>query len=294
MSPDRRDDETREHRDPDAILAELGRRLDQAYAAAPAQLRGAARLRDGAERVRGALGRHPVVGRRRWIGLGAVAALLVGPTAVATHDTLFGTNPPAAPGSLDGPGALSPDAAGTPVAVAAGSARGIPWRLSASLCRYGTVQAVGLFLDVPGGGAGSRCDVAARRGGLPTGSATGAPSPAALRDRRIQTYIDPVADVTWVFGVLPAGATAAAVRSRPLEVAGAPGATTRAMAVAIDPRAVPRGVPSGLSVFAVALPGAREVTATTVAGPDSSVVLRCTRAGRCLPATPTPPEESRP
>jgi hypothetical protein len=278
------------HRDPDAVLAELGRRLDRAYSAAPGARRGGLRLP-------ARLGR--IAGRRRWVAAGAVAALLVGPTAIATHDTLFTTAPPTAPGALDGPGALTPDAAGTPVYVADGTDAGVRWRLSASLCRYGAVQAVGLFLDVPGGGAGARCDVAAR--GQGTGYPSGAPSPAALRDRRIQSYIDPVSGRTWVFGVLPPEAAAVVIRTRDLQAgATSAAAPTRVPTVPIDPRAVPRGVPAGLRVFAVALPGAREVAGSAATTTSGTPVLRCGRDGRCLRPTnatstsSSHPEESRP
>lgn len=277
-------------RDPDAVLAELGHRLDRAYAAAPETRRG--------PRLPRRLTRSAVRGRRGWVAAGAVAALVVGPTALATHDTLFTTPPPSAPGALDGPGALTPDATGTPVYVADGAVAGVRWRLSASLCRYGAVQAVGLFLDVPGGGAGARCDVAGR--GAQAGPAAGAPSPAALRDRRIQSYIDPVSGRTWIFGALPAEAASVAIRTRGLSPGAPADRTTRLATTPIDPRAVPRGVPAGLRVFAFAVPGAREVAGGQALSTAGAPVLTCGRDGRCRrptapsSAAPSHPEESRP
>jgi hypothetical protein len=171
-------------RGPDEILGELGRRLDRAYLDAP--------------RTR----------RARWLVAAVAAVALAGPTAVATHDAIFApAPPPAPPQARGGAGAVQPDAVGAPINVARGTRHAIAWQMSASLCRYGTVQAVGLFLDVPGGGAGARCDVASRTPGA-------APPPVALGERRTQTYIDPVSGRTWVFGVLPATAASAVVSSR--------------------------------------------------------------------------------
>ncbi len=259
-------------RDVDAILGELGRRLQEGYAAAPAR-----RLRRPPRRL------LPSRRRRAWPVAAVALALFAGPTAVATHDTLFQTAPPPAPGSLDGPGAIRPDSAGTPVRVAAGRSAGVPWTLAASLCRYGEVQAVGLFLDVPGGGAGARCDVA--------GPGRGARSPAGLRARRVQTYVDPVADRTWVFAALPSAVASADVRSRPLGAsASAAPSTQRVPASGIDPRAVPRGVPAGLRVFAVALPGLRVLAGVDGLDATGAHSLTCTADGRCRPDR----QESRP
>lgn len=268
------------HREPDEVLEELGRRLDRAYDAAPARSwpRWRSPLRSGLPRRRAT----------RWVLALAAVAGLAGSTAVATHETLFAPSPPALPDALGGAGAVHPDTAGSPVYVAAGTRYGIPWKMSASLCRYGDVVAVGLFLDVPGGGAGARCDVASDRPGS-------AQSPLALRERRTQTYIDPASGRTWVFGVLPGDATTAVVRSRALDAApGAPVTRVRAVATAIDPRAVGRGIPADLRVFVVATPGVRQVAGVDALDAAGAPVLRCRRDGRCVSPVQSSPEESRP
>lgn len=265
-------------REPDAILAEIGERLDRAFAEAEGST---GWLRSSARRgvARFARRRSP-----RWGAIVVTAAVLLGgPAAVATHDSLFTQPPPAMPGLLGGPGAVTPDQTGTPVFVSSGTRDGVAWRLSASVCRYGVVQAVGVFLDVRGGGAGARCDVASR---LPGSGA----SPAALGRRRIQTYVDPISDRTWVFGVLPVGAAAVSVVSRSLSETGTAATTTRAESVAIDPRAVARGIPAGLRVFVVSLPGARDIPRVDVSDGAGSPMLRCGRDSRCLPVSNTPEE----
>lgn len=267
-------------RDPEEVLAEVGLRLGRAYAKAEGS---SGWLPSSARRgvARFSRRRYP-----RWGAIVVTAAVLLGgPAAVATHDSLFTQPPPAMPGLLGGPGAVTPDQTGTPVFVASGAREGVGWRLSASVCRYGAVQAVGLFLDVRGGGAGARCDVASS---LPGAAA----SPAALGRRRIQTYVDPISDRTWVFGVLPVGAAGVSVISRSLSVDGGSTVTSAASAP-IDPRAVARGIPAGLRVFVVSLPGARDVPRVNVSDGAGTPMLRCGRDSRCLPVT-KPPEESRP
>lgn len=252
-------------RAPDEVLAELGRRLDNAYAAAE--------RRPGFARVAGR--RAP-----RWAVALAAALLIAVPGAVATHDTLFTQPPPVPPELLGGPGSVTPTAAGVPVYVRSGSSEGVSWRLSAAVCRYGAVQAVGLFLEVPGGGAGARCDIASRLRGARV-------SPQDLAERRVQSYVDPVADRTWVFGVLPLTAATVDVASRDLASGpGVPLEKTAVSAVPIDADAARRGVPAGLRVFVVALPHARDVPAVEVSDSSGALILRCGRAGRCLEASP--------
>jgi hypothetical protein len=265
-------------RDPDAILAELGGRLSDAFDEAERKSgwqtwsarRGFARL---------ARRRSP-----RWAIAVTAGLLFAGPAAVATHDNLFTQPPPASPGLLGAPGAVTPDRTGVPVFVGSGERGGVGWRLSASVCRYGVVQAVGVFLDVRGGGAGARCDVASR---LPGTNA----SPSALAQRRVQTYVDPIADRTWVFGVLPVGAATVEVRSRSLSTARGGLTTTRAATQAIDPRSVVRGIPAGLRVFVVSLPGARDVAGVDVSDGTGTPMLRCGRESLCL-TVQSPSQES--
>jgi len=247
-------------REPEQILAELGRRLDRAYAAAERR----PRLARAVPRV-----------SPRWAVALAALLLLVVPGAVATHDTLFTQPPPVPPDLLGGPGSVTPNSAGTPVYVRSGSADGVGWRLSAAVCRYGNVHAVGLFLDVPGGGAGARCDVASRLRGAHV-------TPQELAERRVQTYVDPVADRTWVFGVLPGGAATVNVRSRGLAGGSRALQSTPGVAVPVDDQAVRRGVPEGLRVFVVALPHAQDVVRVDVSDRAGALALRCGRDGRCL------------
>jgi len=223
-------------RDPDAVLDELGGELGRRFAAPPRR------------RVR-----HPVA-------LVALLVLALVPTAVATRDVLRAPAPPAPPG------AERPARAGTQVWVAAGREDGVPWRLSASGCAVGDEVAVGLFLAVPGGGAGARCDVAPR----------GVPRVAA---RRVHTYVDPDARRTWAFGAAPAEARAVEVVARSFSTA----AERRRVALRpADPEAVARGrLPAGLQVFVVALPGAREVPLVRVLDGTGAVLATC-RDGRCV------------
>jgi hypothetical protein len=251
-------------RDPDEILDELGGALQGAWAAGGARPRGhrLAWLSDGL-RLRG--------GRRGLVAATAVALALV-PTAIATRDAVWAPDPPPLPAQLRPRDAVVPGAAGTPVYVGAGVQRGVDWRLSATTCRYGQVEAVGLFLTVPGGGAGARCDVASRRPGA---------SPEALAARRVQTYYDPVSGVTWAFGAVPARATAVAVTSRAY---GGGAAVTRGVpADPVDPRAIEQGhLPAGLRVFVVALVGGRDVAHVVATDAAGAPALTCDN-GRCEP-----------
>lgn len=209
-------------RDPDAVLEELGRQLRDGFAAA-----------DRAPWWRRALARRRAL-RPLLLGL-----LLAGgaSTALATRDVL---RAPAIPAPPPVPGALAPDRSTLPTYVARGTADGVAWRLSASSCAYGGVRVVAAFLEVPGGGGGTRCDVAAA-----------SRPPAALAARRVLSYYDPVGDRTWVFGVLPAAARSATVTvpsgvrvtvaTGPVDVRGATGAgldRTARVLVAVVPGAV--------------------------------------------------------
>jgi len=165
---------------------------------------------------------------------------------------------------------VAPGTSGTPVYVGAGTQRDVAWRLSATVCRYGTIEAVGLFLSVPGGGAGARCDVAARSPGA---------SPAALAARRVQTYYDPASNVTWAFGTLPAGARAVEVTSRPY--GGGTPSTERIATTAIDDQAIEQGhLPAGLRAFVVALPGGRDVAHVRASDGTGARLMTC-EDGRC-------------
>jgi hypothetical protein len=244
-------------RDPDAILAELGATLQGAWAGAPPpRPRPRVRLRGG---------------RRGLLAAAAATLALVVPTAIATRETVFAPDPPPAlPTALRPGAAIAPGAAGTPVYVGAGRERGVAWRLSATTCRYGSIAAVGVFLSVPGGGAGARCDVAAQAPGA---------SPAALAARRVQTYYDPASDVTWAFGALPAAARAVEVSSRPY--GGGATTTTRVAAAPVGADAIEQGhLPGGLRVFVVALPGGRDVARARVTDAAGAVLLTCVD-GRC-------------
>jgi hypothetical protein len=241
-------------RTPDELLGELGQSLQGAWAA---------------DRRRRARPAFPRLRRRGLIAVVACGLALV-PTAVATRDALWAPDPPPLPDQLRPRDAVAPGAAGTPVYVGAGEQAGVAWRLSATTCRYGSITAVGLFLTVPGGGAGARCDVAARRPGS---------SPRALAARRVQTYYDPVSATTWAFGALPADARTVTVTSRAFG-----GGETRVdelAAAPVDPRAITEGhLPAGLRVFVLALAGGRDVADVQATDGAGAVVVRCAD-GRC-------------
>jgi hypothetical protein len=233
-------------REPDAILEALGRDL-----------------RDAWRRPRR---RSRLAGWRR-SGMIAVATLVLVPTALATRDAVRAPAPASLPDAARPPDAVAPRHAGDQVYVAAGELRGVAWRLSASACDYAAARAVGVFLSVPGGGGGARCDIASG------GAGAGGVSPGTLARRLVQTYFDPVAGRTWAFGALPAGA-------RRVEVA-ATGARATVAAAPADPAAVGRGdLPAGMRVFVAALDGARDVPLVTARDATGAVLLVC-RDGRC-------------
>jgi hypothetical protein len=237
-------------RDPDAILAELGHDLRSAWAR---------------PRRRSLLPRH----WRRGLVL-ALAALALVPTALATRDAIWAPDPPPLPDALRPPGSVAPQRAGAQVYVARGDTGGVAWTLTASACDYGDVRAVGVFLTVPGGGGGARCDVATRLPGAGV-------SPRALARRLVQTYFDPVSGRTWAFGAVPAGA-------RTVDVS-ATGARTTVAAEPADPDAVAKGgLPAGMRVFVAVLDGSRDVPLVTVRDDAGAVLLVC-REGRCAVAT---------
>jgi len=236
-------------RDPDAILAELGHDLRAAWARPPRRARFA-----------------------RWPrGLVLVLALLaLVPTALATRDAIWAPEPAPLPDAARPPGAFAPQRTGAQVYVAAGAERGVAWRLTASACDYGQVRAVGVFLTVPGGGGGARCDVASRRPGVGV-------SPSVLARRLVQTYFDPVSGRTWAFGALPAAA-------RTVDVTGAT-ASTRVAAAPADPDAVAKGgLPAGMRVFVAVLDGAHDVPLVVARDASGAALLVC-REGRCSPPT---------
>jgi hypothetical protein len=236
-------------RDPDAILAELGHDLRAAWARPPRRARIAPWHR-GAVLV--------------------LALLALVPTALAARDAIWAPEPPPIPNFAQPPGAITPTRAGAQVYVAAGTERGVAWKLTASACDYGDVRAVGVFLTVPGGGGGARCDVASRTPGVGV-------SPGALAQRLVQTYFDPVSGRTWAFGALPADA-------HKVDVA-ATGASTTVDAMPADDDAVAKGgLPTGLRVFVAVLDGARDVPLVTVRDASGAVLLTC-REGRCAPPT---------
>jgi hypothetical protein len=249
-------------RDADEILAELGGALQGAWAADAAAHRG--RRLPAFARVR-----RPHAGRRGLIAAAAVALALV-PTAIATRDSVWAPDPPPLPAQLRPRDAVVPGASGTPVYVGTGTQRDVDWRLSATTCRYGRVAAVGLFLTVPGGGAGARCDVASHRPGA---------SPEALAARRVQTYYDPVSANTWAFGALPPQARTVTVTSRPY--GGGAARTDHVAAAPVDARAIEQGhLPGALRVFVLALPGGRDVAHVSVADSAGRLILTCDD-GRC-------------
>jgi hypothetical protein len=237
-------------RDPEAILAELGHDLRAAWARPPQR-----RL------------------RARWPrGLVLILALLaLVPTAVATRDAIWAPEPAPLPAGVRPPGAVAPQRTGAQVYVAAGVERGVAWRLTASACDYGRVRAVGVFLSVPGGGGGARCDLASPRPGVGV-------SPGVLARRLVQTYFDPVSGRTWAFGALPAAA-------RTVDVTSA-GAATSVVATPADPDAVAKGgLPAGMRVFVAVLDGAHDVPLVTARDASGAALLIC-REGRCAPPNP--------
>jgi hypothetical protein len=97
--------------------------------------------------------------RRRWRLFAALVAVVLaagGATAAATS-TIWAPAPRISVPALPA-GAPVPDAASRPVYVASGR----DWRLSAAACRFGTRTTVAVFLTVPFGGAGWRCDALSR------------------------------------------------------------------------------------------------------------------------------------
>jgi hypothetical protein len=230
-------------REPEQILEELGASVERAWARRRAR----------------PLWRR-LLPARRGAAVAVVAVLALVPTAVATQDVLFAPKPPALPSELRAPGAQDPTRVGNAVYVA----RGAGWKLSASTCDYGGARVVGVFLTVPGGGAGARCDAAA---------------PATLAARRIHTYFDPQTGTSWIFGTLPATAREVNVA---LSEAGAR-STARFRALSTDPRAV-RGasLPTGMRVLVASVPGAPEVLGVTATDERGEGVLRC-EGGRCSP-----------
>jgi hypothetical protein len=230
-------------RTPDEILEELGAGVERAWARRRAR----------------PLWRR-LLPARRGVAVAFVTVLALVPTAVATQDVLFAPKPPALPSELRAPGAQDPTSAGSAVYVA----RGDGWKPSASTCDYGGDQVVGVFLTVPGGGAGARCDAAA---------------PATLAARRIHTYFDPQAQTSWVFGTLPASAREVTVA---LSEAGAR-STARFRALPTDPRALKgASLPAGMRVLVASVPGAPEVLGVTAADGRGQTVLQC-EGGRCSP-----------
>jgi hypothetical protein len=233
-------------RDTDAILAELGRDLHRAWRRPPRRSR--------------------LAGWRRSVAV-AVAMLVLVPTALAARDAIWAPAPAPLPESARPPGAVTPQRAGEQVYVADGVLRGVAWRLSASACDYGSVRAVGVFLSVPGGGGGARCDIASGAPGA------GGVSPSILATRLVQTYFDPVANRTWAFGALPAAA-------RSVDVA-ATGARATTAAMPADGDAIGKGgLPQAMRVFVAALDGARDVPLVTARDGAGAVLLVC-RSGRC-------------
>jgi hypothetical protein len=238
-------------RDPDAVLAELGDELRTAWARPPRRAR------------------VTVAGWHRGAVL-VLALLALVPTAVATRDAIWAPDPAPLPDAVRPPGAVVPQRAGAQVYVGAGVERGVAWRLTASACDYGRVRAVGVFLTVPGGGGGARCDVATHNPGAGV-------SPAVLAQRLVQTYFDPVSGRTWAFGALPAAA-------RTVDVA-ATGAGVSVAATPANSDAVAKGgLPEGMRVFVAVLDGARVAPLVTVRDASDAVLLVC-REGRCAPPT---------
>ncbi|WCB92091.1 hypothetical protein DSM104299_00774 [Baekduia alba] len=246
-------------RDPDAILAELGAALEGAWAGSAETRR--SRRRFAVPRLRGG---------RRGLVVAAAAALALVPTAIATRDAVWAPDPPPLlPERLRAPDGVAPAGAGAAVYVGAGTQRGVAWKLSATTCRYGTIEAVGLFLSVPGGGAGARCDA-------------GGTNPRALAARRVQTYYDPASNQTWAFGALPAGAAIVTVISR--AYGGGAASSVQLAAQPVDGDAIAQGhLPRGLRVFAVALDGGRDVASVRIDDAAGQALLTC------APTTPEAP-----
>ncbi len=231
-------------REPDDVIAELGVRLRAGMAQAEQQ-----------PWWRRALRRRP----HRPVLLALVLCAFAS-TALATRDVLRAPSIPDLPPSLRAPGSLAPDRSTLPTYVADGARDGIPWRLSASACDYGGVQVIAAFLDVRGGGGGTRCDVAVTTSGA---------TPQTLARRRIQTYYDPLTDRTWVFGVLPAAAATATVGH------------ARAELVGLDERgAAGAGLPDGLKALVTTVPGAPDRLRVDVADAAGLTILSCT-SGSC-------------
>lgn len=236
-------------RAPEAVLDELGRSLEQAWRRPRLRLL----LRPG---------RLP---RARRLAAVALAVLVVVPSALAARDAIWAPDPAPLPDAVRPPGAVTPERTGAQVYVAAGTVRGTPWRVSASACEYGTVRVVGVFLTVPGGGAGTRCDVATDGGGGLT--------PRALERRLVQTYFEPASGRVWVFGVVPA-------RIATVDLATAT-TSARVRTVAADPDAVGQGdLPEGMRVFVAALDGVSDVPTATARDAAGRVLLVC-HEGRC-------------
>ncbi len=238
-------------RDPDRVVDELGERLRAGFARA-----------DRAPWWRRLLA-LPVAPRRwaRPLVLG-IALAAVASTAVATRDVLRGPAIPDLPAQLRAPGAVQPDRSTRLTYVAAGTVDGIAWRLSAASCSYGRVTVIAAFLDVPGGGSGTRCDVAAPQR-----------TPRELAARRVQSYYDPGADRTWVFGVLPAGAAKAELRAGAAHVV--------APTLALDEAgATGAGLDSRLRAFVAAVPGAAATYAVAALDDSGALVLSC-NSGSC-------------
>jgi hypothetical protein len=213
-------------RDPDAVLAELGASLRAAWEA---------------PRRRRRLVGHPI---RAAVVTGVLLALV--PTAVATRDAIWSNDAPPVPDELRAPHAPP---AGPQVYVASGTFGGVGWRLSAASCG----SAVGVFLTVPGGGGGARCDVGA--------------APDARH--RTYAYYDPSADRTWIFGVAPAAARSVEAGGRTVE------------AVLVPDEAIRRGsLQPGMRVYALALDGSRELPRVRMLGPAGEVLETCVE-GSC-------------
>jgi hypothetical protein len=223
-------------RDPDAVLDELG-----------------ARLRAGFARADHAPWWRRLALRRSWrpLVLGLVLAAFAS-TAVATRDVLNGPAIPDLPAQLRAP-AREPDSSTRLIYVAAGELDGVAWRLSAASCDYGGARVVSAFLEVASGGGGSaRCAAAARR---------------------VQSYYDPAADRTWVFGVLPATVARAEVRAGRARVVAA---TTD-----LDEHgATAAGLSGGMRAFVTAVPGAVTTYSVAALDRDGSLVLSC-NTGSC-------------
>ena len=124
---------------------------------------------------------------------------------------------------------------------------------------------MGVFLTVPGGGAGARCDGAA---------------PAVLAARRIHTYFDPQTGTSWIFGALPAvgpsGDGRAVGDGRPVV------ADVSRRCRRIRARSRARACPRGMRVLVASVPGAPEVLGVTATDARGEDVLRC-EGGLCSP-----------